>query len=243
MQYHADSKNVTIAGRKYYWHNNKKKINSDADVKNNNMTKRVELVKPGYEFRFSIFFDKITEEELKKLLFVLNLGENNFESNHCHKIGYGKPIGLGSAKIIVESICTRQFKDGIYTESTLDDYVSKDFSQAFENQVTVKNILKVTDFNAVNGNDISYPKTKDSEDIFKWFGGNRKVLKSFGEPMKYFNRLPRLTDEEQYLPLDIKGGNSSYSGKPKNSGIKGGSYTSSSNNFSTSGGIKMKKKK
>ena len=99
-QFHADDKGVTIAGRKFYWHHKGYVMNKDSvNKEGNNMDYKAELVKSGSEFTFDVYFDEITENELKKLLFTLNLGENSLDSDKCHKIGHGKPIGLGSAKI------------------------------------------------------------------------------------------------------------------------------------------------
>ena len=99
-QFHADDKGVTNAGRKFYWHHKGYVMNKDSvNKEGNNMDYKAELVKSGSEFTFDVYFDEITENELKKLLFTLNLGENSLDSDKCHKIGHGKPIGLGSAKI------------------------------------------------------------------------------------------------------------------------------------------------
>ncbi len=51
-------------------------------------------IKPGVKFRFRIRFENLTNEELGALLFVLDLPEE-----HYHKLGRGKPLGLGSVKI------------------------------------------------------------------------------------------------------------------------------------------------
>ena len=64
---------------------------------------------------------------------------------------------------------------------------------------------------AVDGRKINYPKTEKSDDIFKWFADNRKILRSFGQPMIYYNKLPRLTDDNQELPENPKSRNVSNS--------------------------------
>ncbi len=210
-QYHADSPNVKIAGRKYYWHHNDKTIKSSANNGNENMIYQVELVKPKSVFRFEVYFDRIPETALKKLLFAITLGENTADSPHCHKVGHGKPIGLGSAKIIADSVKVRTFSDGLYLE---DDYIwnPEELRKVFANQKNVDSVLKVTDFNAVNGKDIQYPTTNpDGGEIFKWFSENRKILRSFGKPMKYYCKLPSLKDSDQHLPFNPKSGGNSQS--------------------------------
>ena len=210
-QYHADSPNVKIAGRKYYWHHNDKTIKSSANNGSENMIYQVELVKPKSVFRFEVYFDRIPETALKKLLFAITLGENTADSPHCHKVGHGKPIGLGSAKIIADSVKVRTFSDGLYLE---DDYIwnPEELRKVFANQKNVDNVLKVTDFNAVNGKDIQYPTTNpDGGEIFKWFSENRNGLRSIGKPMEYYCKLPSLKDTDQHLPFNPKSGGNSQS--------------------------------
>ncbi|MBR1556020.1 MAG: TIGR03986 family CRISPR-associated RAMP protein [Oscillospiraceae bacterium] len=202
-QYCADDKGVTIAGRKYYWHHNDdpRKIKSDAKNKEgNNMDARVQLVKPDSEFHFEVYFDQIPEDALKKLLFALTLGENTPDSRYCHKVGHGKPIGLGSAKITVDAVTVRTFSDGIYQETPYE-WTPEQLRKVFANQQNVDNILKVTNFDAVDGKDIQYPSLNPTGgDIFKWFAQNRDGLRSIGQPMKYYYKLPSLNDEDQHLP-------------------------------------------
>ena len=54
----------------------------------------IKPIKPGMNFKGRIRFENLTEVELGALLFVLSLPENLY-----HRIGMGKPIGLGTVKI------------------------------------------------------------------------------------------------------------------------------------------------
>jgi len=53
-------------------------------------------LKPGAIFKGRIRFENLTDYELGALLFAIDLPD---EKNLCHKIGMGKPLGLGSIKI------------------------------------------------------------------------------------------------------------------------------------------------
>ena len=86
----------------------------------------------------------------------------------------------------------------------------------FGNAQNVRNILKVTDMNAVDSKKIHYPRTEGSSEIFKWFADNRKCLKSIGKPMGYHNKLPKLTDDDQTLPCDPKKDDKSVNGSRGN---------------------------
>lgn len=188
----ADDEKTRIAGRKYYWHNNKANITKDAvNKEGNKMDESVRLIKPGKEFRFEVFFDRITEKTLKKLIFAINLGENSIDGNYCHKIGHGKPIGLGSVKIAIEEIKIRSFANGFYTEKDMTELASSDLSSEFSSATNISNIRRVTDFNAVNGALIGYPTIESGNtEIFKWFAENRGSF-SRGKP-QYKQKLPRI---------------------------------------------------
>lgn len=188
----ADDEKTRIAGRKYYWHNNKANITKDAiNKEGNNMDASVRLVKAGTEFKFDVFFDRITEKILKKLIFALNLGDNSIDGNQCHKLGHGKPVGLGSVKIIAEKVTVRSFSDGNYTEKDMTELVLNNLKAEFVSPENVANVLRVTNFNAVDGALIGYPTIESGNtDIFKWFAQNRGSF-STGKP-SYKQKLPKL---------------------------------------------------
>ena len=75
----------------------------------------MELMMPGAEFRFDIYYDGVTEDQLEKLMWCVHFGENRKDGDLCHKIGHGKPLGLGSVKIVIEKKEERVFRDGTYT--------------------------------------------------------------------------------------------------------------------------------
>lgn len=219
----ADTKGVTLRGRKFYWHDPKAHISSDnaTAMAHPPMAVKTELVKAGVEFKFSVFFDKITDEQLKKLVFALNLGNN--DSSRCHKIGHGKPIGLGSVKIKVDEIHKRSFEDGVYsvvdvTEEIVAEAKEKLFRQSRELQAFLQRVL---DFNMFKNGTVDYPRTvpkdNDGDDIFKWFADNRGSLRSEGY-IKVKQLLPKITDNTQTLKRIIpknngQGSDKKYRGK------------------------------
>ncbi len=201
MSFGADDEGTRIAGRKYYWHNNTRSITSDSTAEENNMDSRVGLLKKDNEFSFDIFFDRITEKMLRKLVFAVNLGENDIEGTQCHKLGYGKPIGLGSVKIAADKITVRSFTGGNYIETDMTSIASDNNSTLFGSAANVQNVLRVTDFNAVDGALITYPCTNQSTDIFKWFAENRGGLRT-GKP-SYKQKLPQPLNNNQTLQKSI----------------------------------------
>ena len=98
--YNPDDKDMlsTIRGYKQYWHKsgakweeNEKNVND----KNYKQYTKINPVKPKVAFTGRIRFENLSDIELGALLFALDLPEEC-----CHKIGMGKPLGLGSIRII-----------------------------------------------------------------------------------------------------------------------------------------------
>jgi len=74
-------------GRKFYLHSLNGKV-AEGDFQT------VYAVPPRTEFTFNVRFTNLSDYELGMLLFALKL-----EDGVCHKLGYGKPYGMGSVKI------------------------------------------------------------------------------------------------------------------------------------------------
>lgn len=79
-----------IKGRKFYYHQINDKLIDENDLNSSEML----LISKDVDFKFHITFENLTEEEYALLFITLEL-----EEDMCHKIGMGKPIGLGSCKI------------------------------------------------------------------------------------------------------------------------------------------------
>ena len=71
-------------------------------------------------FRFKVYFENLTQEQLDELATLLCLGENNKDGNLCFKLGHGKPLGFGSAKIVIESLEERIFNHYIIDKNKGD---------------------------------------------------------------------------------------------------------------------------
>ncbi|MCL4440398.1 MAG: TIGR03986 family CRISPR-associated RAMP protein [Firmicutes bacterium] len=105
---HWNSPDADIRGNKMYWHKN---------INDNELSWREEVVNPDTQhtvirpvrpllkFVGRIRFENLSEEELGALLFVLAL-----PGNHYHKLGMGKPLGLGSVKITPKLIITSRLE-------------------------------------------------------------------------------------------------------------------------------------
>ncbi|MCR4682712.1 MAG: TIGR03986 family CRISPR-associated RAMP protein [Clostridiales bacterium] len=179
-----------LSGRKVYW--NRDPVTKDATPGKMNCT--VTPLKRGH-FDFRVYFDRVSKEELEKLLFCLRLSEKAY-----HKIGGGKPIGFGQIKIRVGEVITESYalEDG-KIEKKKAEYSS---DTSIENRIRAsseaKYILKYSediDEKAL----IDYPRCVDSADIFTWFAKNR------GTPSapSIIYTLPRIDDQSQKLTKHI----------------------------------------
>lgn len=128
--YYIDIDNRIPRGRKFYYHHAKpytdqfqaRALELIAALKNEGDTApifrkvvdeddglgRKVTVRPlvtGSEFEFDVVYENLTSDELNLLLYALELDTehlvNKINLGAYHKIGYGKPAGLGSAMIIV----------------------------------------------------------------------------------------------------------------------------------------------
>lgn len=110
-----DSDVLQIRGRKFYWHHvpdtktavKKDSLNGSFDVFLPEAQKEGEATKPDFTFR--LYFDGISEEQLKWLASAVHLYENDMDGTRCHKMGHGKPLGYGSVKMTVDQCVVRSF--------------------------------------------------------------------------------------------------------------------------------------
>jgi hypothetical protein len=85
-----------VRGRKFYFH---RPVGIVSDTVKSRYNKLVRPVKKGSTFTFRISCGGLAEDDLGLLLYSLVL-----EEDMAHKIGMGKPLGFGSARIEIESV-------------------------------------------------------------------------------------------------------------------------------------------
>lgn len=186
-----------LKGRKFYLHDPKAK-NSDkpyrkkeeknakdkSQMERSDLNASMQLMTEG-TFDFHIYFDGISENELKNLILSLNLGDNSENEELLHKLGHGKPLGLGSVKIKVNDVRFRTISEDAYTLKGTDafnaflesldphcanyanplklkagiteiqDGVQPDY--IFARDDTLKDLLNICSFRLCDGYEVSYP--------------------------------------------------------------------------------------
>ena len=206
-----DGTAVDIRGRKFYWHHTPVPQNPTNMPERNKRNATLDTLPSGTKFKFDVYFDGITKEQLSQLCTAINLNENDGETL-CHKIGHGKPLGYGSVKIKINEIKTRTFdKEHGWKEAKIDVPQNDNFFCGNETQNALLTICK---FDTCKDR-VCYPyvepfgnkSTKSNEDAsHQWFSTNYKLGNN---SPKYF--LPNITDDSPALPSAVKlGGNSSH---------------------------------
>lgn len=182
-----------IRGRKFYWHHKnpapyveKEKENDPDYVSDRNVA--VRPLKKRTFFAFKVYFNNITESELKKLLWILEIGGQ--KEIHGHKIGMGKPIGMGSIRITISNIHSRQIvKNEENNTIYYDEHDLKDRPDDYKNilnwstmnhqdlgcsEVVLEDFLHITRVNH-SYHPIEYPNIEDKLENYQWFMANKQI--------------------------------------------------------------------
>lgn len=213
-----DSSGVKLRGRKFYFHG----LPKEADALGSRQIE-TKVAKSGSLFTFKLYFDRIKEEQLQQLLWVLTIGENQTYSKQMHKIGMGKPVGYGSVKITVDDISFRELDKSSFAYSIkkqqYDDYMQEfDIEKHFDMKA-LSDFKTITNYSLTVCEDedgqkresvlISYPiaerepkdkkdKNESTENLsagHQWFSGNRKTNNTFGKV------LPVLSENVEAMRL------------------------------------------
>lgn len=213
---HIKDYRAKIRGRKFYWNWDWSKEFKFPNVAISNQNKTVRVLNRGITFGADLYFDKISEKELQRLIWILNRGGDP-NCNITYKIGQGKPLGLGSIeckvlwykKRILEfdpKTSTLTYTDKKYNPTlmkfdndeqlgfTLDENVKNSFFEGFGNHSHAITIAYPY---------LEYQNPHPLKDGFKWYGKNRKIEKL--TPRKDYSvskSLPLVTETDRSLPCD-----------------------------------------
>ena len=207
-------------GRKYYWHQifsqSPKTKREDGKKDNQNASMEVLLHPEDQVFKGKIYFDGVTQKQLKQLMWAVCLGDNRSQSNIMQKIGHGKPLNYGSVKLVIDACSIRKVlgsPDGTVS-IRIDKYIpdeqdgnilkccgdsQKEIQPEVQKSAAVQSLLAVSDAEKTRGLNVDYPRLEENGEIFKWFGKNRSSLNP--------QCLPKPDAEKIFLSSDsISGG-------------------------------------
>lgn len=135
-----------LAGRKFYRHQpdaarsgnlySPTPAESRHDVNTEERGTRVRyLSRPGSQFRCTLRFDSLRPWELGALLAALDphrlavtFGLPPSPEGYAHKLGYGKPLGLGSVRLQLDAARWRENDGWTWQQATGDDQAWRDWS-------------------------------------------------------------------------------------------------------------------
>lgn len=195
-----------IRGRKFYFHGDLRNENEARTRRNST----VSLLKPDIAFSFKLYFDGISNNQLKQLVWLLCIGENQTDGKMRHKIGHGKPIGLGSVKITVDEVMTRK----IAVENDLMSYITEkpDVAEMMspipfsDRSDYFKDFMKMTNSETTKGKNVSYPIGDDGRNgvnstaSHQWFIGNRMMGDGARGMQHHIARLLPFLSDDLELP-------------------------------------------
>ena len=88
-----------LRGRKVYRHHKPTAKVLGSEICSDQNRSIVDAAGIGAQFEFDIHFENLAEAELGALLWAIEMGDKGY-----HRLGYGKPLGLGSMEIAVREI-------------------------------------------------------------------------------------------------------------------------------------------
>lgn len=195
-----------IRGYKLYWHKQESLTAKDfsekeeVDWKSDTQHTQIKPVAEGVTFHFRVYFENLTDLELGALLWALDLPEGYY-----HKIGMGKPLGLGSVDIeprLTLSERPDRYKklldaNGWYTgESKKTDFMP--YKQAFE-EFIVNRYCDGQELNPIRSL-AQVPRVQMLLKMLKWPGPNPILTRYMKiEPINEYKDRPVLPD-----PLSIE---------------------------------------
>jgi CRISPR/Cas system CSM-associated protein Csm3 (group 7 of RAMP superfamily) len=109
--FYLDPTKQHIAGRKYYFHHVQPTFGHGPQAYN----RRIHPLGKGTRFQFHVDFTNLEPEEFAALLLAIRL-----EPTMRHKIGYGKPMGLGSVHFIPTRLTLVNYANRYTVEGVLN---------------------------------------------------------------------------------------------------------------------------
>lgn len=183
-----------LRGRKYYWHHGNKNVYqaiiNRKDIVPEKLNRTIRPVKEEVAFTGKLYFDGISEKQVKQLLWILNSGSLDIG----YKLGGAKPYGFGSVVCSVDGVFERTIEwDGrsisyhnrkiSALKDTDDTYDTVGFSRSVK-----ADFMKISGLHSVPETvEITYPKTEDQKGRplskgYQWFMSNHTTRYGKGMP-------------------------------------------------------------
>ncbi|MBF0160053.1 MAG: TIGR03986 family CRISPR-associated RAMP protein [Magnetococcales bacterium] len=193
-----------LAGRKFYRHQSTttdKTIIDQTTTQSKQSTLARFICQKGTTFKFAIRFAHLRTWELGALLAVLEphriAPEGSQPENYAHKLGLGRPLGMGSVHIHVDTIQVRYDKDIAFMESDLESLALKALNEKFMTPTHRTHLQCWLESHKFLDSVLDYPRSEDGT-IYGWHTDLRRqysVLRR--EKMPSYSRINRMIRERQ----------------------------------------------
>lgn len=196
-----------LRGRKYYWHHQRLEIENLPHIEPGNLNKTIRPVRDKVVFEGKLYFESISEKQLKQLIWILNSGTEGLGL----KLGGAKPLGFGSVSYKVKKVCERKIwvEDGKLNYKADEEYAFQGltYEKAELSTEVKKEFYKIVNLKAVPEDvEITYPKTRQQRNIilqegYQWFVHNHRKRKGRGmiqgrTDIKVEQTLPSILEED-----------------------------------------------
>lgn len=218
-QVKMEQEQLQLRGRKYYWHHPGKNVLSKmpSDIKPDRLNKTVRPLKENIKFSGQLYFEGISDRQLKQLVWLCNSGSEQLG----YKLGAAKPFGFGSIICEVTAVEVRDIdiQDGrvVYSKSPdqKDKYNKCSYEEAGFSMHCKEQFYRIAGLASVEERmKITYPKTQKQFDNnmenegFRWYVQNRKTMTGDGMPrsrtdIRICTTLPTLEETDVCLPCSI----------------------------------------
>lgn len=186
-----------LRGRKFYWHHDgweKLEKNNPLDGE---MKQRIWPLLPDHmakrerKFIFRVYFDKLNWDELGRLRWSLD-----FMDPICaHKIGRGKPYGLGSVRIHINNLKIREL-DANTGRVELTELCYENLGHNIAEDSEAVKTLKIMAAAEPLRHDVSYPRIDGNKtESFRWFVNNRTRKETTTLQPTFSKILPKAEEE------------------------------------------------
>ncbi|AKB19469.1 TIGR03986 family CRISPR-associated RAMP protein [Methanosarcina sp. WWM596] len=206
--YATPTNETVIRGHKMYW--NRGEINlkdikesDDENIENSKSHTKIKPIKPGVTFSFRIYFENLRDFELGAILWVLTLpGEKGTE--YRHKLGMGKPYGMGTVKIESELYKTQRTEryQKLFEKDSWFEAVKKVPNESRNSLIKTfeKYVLNQIDEEENQLNKVE--RIKMLLKMMEWMGPNTDLTKYLQiNPVNEYKKRPVLPDPLNISPL------------------------------------------
>ncbi|GAC1469120.1 MAG: RAMP superfamily CRISPR-associated protein [Ktedonobacteraceae bacterium] len=176
--FYLDASKQYIAGRKYYFHHATEPVNVERFINFGRGVQANRYIQPldkENTFSFRIDFSNLAEDEFAALLLAVTL-----EPNMRHKIGYAKPLGLGTIRLTPTSLTLIDYTQRYTLQAGVErgkteykgdtfnafrDSLVNDFSRTQLVQVAMTDLRRIWRWPADATVKYSYPSKDDWFDV------------------------------------------------------------------------------